>query len=298
MTLSIVARDPATGQLGVGVFTGFFNVGAIVPFVEPGVGAVATQSVSEAAYGYRILDGLRVGKGVVEAVADARAQDPGEAMRQVGAVAADGTTGGFTGGRCVEAAGSQVGDGFTVQGNMLVAPAVWESCAAAYEAADGDLAERLVAALRAGFEAGGDIRGHQSAALVVGKSAPGANLVDSIQHDLRVDDHPDPVGELARVLSVAKAFGALGDSIDAVLGGDLPTAMQCSDRAIAALPADPNVGWARVAVLALSGRMDEALAFAHRLFEEAPALREFMRRLAASGLMPVPEADLRAVLEA
>jgi hypothetical protein len=199
---------------------------------------------------------------------------------------------------CVEAAGSAVGDGFTVQGNMLVAPVVWESCAAAYEAADGDFADRLVVALRAGFEAGGDIRGHQSAALVVGKPEPGANPTDSIQHDLRVDDHPDPVGELGRLLTVATAFGALGDSIEAMLGGEVSAALQASDLAVATLPADPNVRWARIVVLALSGRMEDAKALAHALFEEAPALREFMRRLAASGLLSVPEEDVRAVLEA
>jgi uncharacterized Ntn-hydrolase superfamily protein len=296
MTLSIVARDPSTGQFGVGVFTGFFNVGAIVPFVEPGVGAVATQSVSESAYGYRILDSLRSGAAVDDAVAAAREQDPGSAMRQVGAVAADGTTGGFTGEMCVEAAGSRAGDGFTVQGNMLVSSAVWEACAGAYESAGGDLADRLMAGLRAGFEAGGDIRGHQSAALVVGRAEPGANPTDSLQHDLRVDDHTDPVGELERVLGVAKAFAALGDSIESMLGGDAQSALGASDQAVARMPDDPNILWARIGALAMDDRRDEALDLARALFGQAPALREFMRRLGASGLMPMPDEDLQAVL--
>lgn len=296
MTFSIVARDPETGELGVAVTTGYFAVGSIVPFLEPALGAVATQSVAEAAYGYRILAALRDGVAIDEALATVRDEDAGSPLRQVGAVDAEGRTVGFTGEMCVEAAGSTTGEGFTVQGNMLVSSEVWEATAEAFAAASGGLADRLMVGLRAGFDEGGDIRGHQSAALVVVKGEPAPDRSAATVVDLRVDDHPMPVDELERLLRVATAFDALSDSIDAMLAGDGITALEKSDEAVAALPDDPNVRWTRVGVLGMNDRSPDSLEVARALFDERPMMREFVRRFAASGMIPIPDDQLQAIL--
>jgi uncharacterized Ntn-hydrolase superfamily protein len=296
MTFSIVARDPQTGELGVAVTTGYFAVGSIVPFLAPGLGAVATQSVAEPAYGHRILAALRAGTPLDDALAEVRADDEGSALRQVGAIDATGHTTGFTGEMCVQAAGSHAGDGYTVQGNMLVSPEVWEATAETYERATGPLADRLLAALQAGYAQGGDARGHQSAALVVVKDEPGADRSAATVVDLRVDDDRAPLDELARLLAVAKAFDALSDSIDGLLAGDAETALAKSDEAVAALPDDPNVRWVRIGMLGLKDRREDGLDVARALFTDQPQMREFMRRLAASGMMAIDDDDLQAIL--
>jgi uncharacterized Ntn-hydrolase superfamily protein len=296
VTFSIVARDPATGELGVVVTTGYFAVGSIVPFLEPGVGAVATQSVAEAAYGYRILEGLRAGGSIDDALAAVRADDEGDFLRQVGAVDAAGNTAGFTGDRCVEAAGSRAGEGFTAQGNMVASPAVWEAAASTFASSTGPLADRLLVSLRAGFDAGGDIRGHQSAALVVVQGELAADRSEATVVDLRVDDHPSPVDELERLFGVHRAFRALSDSIDRLLEGDAAGALALHGEALAALPMDPNVRWVGIPILLLNGRRDDALETARALFADLPDFREFVRRLAASGLVPFADDDLQAIL--
>src|SRR5262245_37318528 len=156
MTYSIVARDPETGQLGVGVQTCMFAVGAMVPWARAGVGAVASQAVAEPAYGPRCLDALADGGTAATALDAAAAADPIAALRQVGVVGADGSVAASTGELCIDHAGHQLGDGFAVQGNMLRSPEVWPAMAAAFVDATGPLAQRLLAALFAGEAAGGD----------------------------------------------------------------------------------------------------------------------------------------------
>src|SRR5262245_45278132 len=197
MTYSIVARDPATGQLGVAVQTCYLAVGSIVPWARAGVGAVATQAFADRAYGPRCLDALASGATPAEALERARAEDPGSGVRQVAVVGADGAVAAFTGEQCLDNAGHLVGDGYTTQANMVSSPDGWGAMAAGYEQARGPLARRLLAALDAGEAAGGDARGRMSAALVVFAGhvpdAPGRGMVV----DLRVDRSHDPLGDLA-----------------------------------------------------------------------------------------------------
>lgn len=204
-TYSIVARDAASGQVGVAVQSHWFGVGTIVPWVEPGVGAVATQSVAEPAYGPQALGLLRGGTGAADALRRLTQADPAEAVRQVAIVAAStGEAAAHTGGSCIAHAGQHTGDGFSCQANMMARPTVPGAMAAAFTAAEGKpLDERLLHALDAAEAEGGDVRGRQSAALLV---APAEGEQWRRLLDLRVDDHPDPLAELRRLHRLQRAY--------------------------------------------------------------------------------------------
>ena len=205
MTYSIVARDGATGELGVAVQSQAFNTGAAVPWARPGVGAVATQSFTDRRYGWRGLELLATGVAAEEALATLRATDELVDFRQVGILGVDGAGAQWTGGNCVPAAGGTSGDGWIAQANMVASPRVWESMGEAFEAADGSLAERLLAALEAAEAAGGDWRGRGGAGLVVvpAEGEPWERIVD-----LRVEDGDDSLDELRRLLGRALAYRA------------------------------------------------------------------------------------------
>lgn len=203
MTFSIVARGTgASGRTayGVAVASRFLAVGAAVPAVDPVAGALATQAMANLAYRPQGLALLRTGTGAADVVAGLTAADPQRADRQLGVVAATGDGATYTGPNCLDWAGGTAGDGFAIQGNILAGPGVVDAMRAAYLAATGPLARRLLAALRAGDEAGGDRRGRQSAALLVAEPGAGYGGLSDVAVDLRVDDHADPVTELARLL--------------------------------------------------------------------------------------------------
>ncbi len=208
MTYSIVARDPETGQLGVAVQTGTFGVGRGVPWAEAGVGAVATQSYTEHSYGPFGLQLMKAGRSAAEALAGLVAADEGERFRQVGMVDAEGRSAAHTGAGCVRECGHLVGEGFTVQANMMARDTVWGAMAAAYEEAEGTLARRLLASLEAAEAEGGDFRGSQSAALLVVEGEPTGFEWKGRVSNLRVDDHEDPVGELRRLLDIEEDYRA------------------------------------------------------------------------------------------
>lgn len=204
MTYSIVARDAETGELGVAVQSRAFGVG-LCAHVRPGVGAVATQSFTEQGYGPRGLDLLAAGAAPEDALAELLAADDQRELRQVAFLAADGRAAAHTGDGCIPDCGHLVGDGVSVQGNMLASPEVWPAMLEAFSAADGLLAERLLAALDAGEAAGGDFRGRQSATLVVARGDAGDDPWRRWA-DLRVDDHPEPLAELRRLLAIRLAM--------------------------------------------------------------------------------------------
>ena len=205
-TFSIVARDPATGELGVAVASKFLSVGAVVPWARAGVGAVATQAWANTSYGPRGLRLLARGLPAAAALDRLVAADAGRAQRQAGMVDAAGNAATYTGAECMAWAGGVTGPGFACQGNILAGPAVVSEMAAAYQAARGSLADRLVAALAAGQAAGGDRRGQQSAALLVVREKGGYGGWNDRAVDLRVDDHARPVDELARLLALHKLY--------------------------------------------------------------------------------------------
>jgi uncharacterized Ntn-hydrolase superfamily protein len=209
MTYSIVARDPETKDLGIAVQTGTFGVGRGVPWAQAGVGAVATQSFTERSYGPLGLAFLRAGRSAGEALTGLVDADPDQRFRQVAIVDAEGRAAAHTGSSCIRDCGHHVGEGYSVQANMMASADVWPAMAEAYEAATGPLAGRLLAALEAAERAGGDFRGAQSAALLVVAGEPSGNVWDGRLSDLRVDDSPDPIGELGRLLAMEDAYRSL-----------------------------------------------------------------------------------------
>src|SRR4051812_9109032 len=202
-TYSIVARDPATGELGVAVQSHWFSVGSIVSWAEPGVGAVATQSIAEPAYGPRLLERLREGRAPRDALDELLAADEQAAVRQVAVVDSGGALAVHTGDGCIPYAGHVEGAGFSAQANMMAGPDVWPAMAEEFTTATGPLPRRLLATLDAAEAAGGDVRGRQSAALLV---VPREGEAWQRTLELRVEDSADPLGELRRLLDLADAY--------------------------------------------------------------------------------------------
>jgi uncharacterized Ntn-hydrolase superfamily protein len=283
MTYSIVARDPVTGEMGVAVQTRWFSVGSSVPWAEPGVGAVATQSFTEQSYGPLGLARMREGGSATQALEALLANDPGREVRQVGMVDASGRSAAFTGAQCVAAAGQLTADDLSIQANMMERPTVWPAMAEAYRSTEGDLADRLMAALRAAEAEGGDVRGRQSAALLV---VPASGPAWATRFELRVDDHRAPLDELARLLRVARAYEAFDRSQERATAGDLASATAALEEAHALAPDDDQITLFMAFAVAGAGRIDEG----RRLFAEArraePRGVEHLRRFLAAGHLP------------
>jgi uncharacterized Ntn-hydrolase superfamily protein len=214
VTYSLVARDPETGAMGVAVQSHWFSVGSVVSWARAGVGAVATQSIAQPAHGPNGLDRMAAGESAPEALAGVLASDDLARMRQVGMIDAAGRAAAHTGADCIPYAGHVVGDGFACQANMMARDTVPAAMAAAFEAADGPLADRLIAAMLAAEAEGGDVRGRQSAALLV---VPAAGEPWRTELDIRVEDHGDPVGELQRLRRLGRAYELAGEA-DELLG--------------------------------------------------------------------------------
>jgi uncharacterized Ntn-hydrolase superfamily protein len=289
MTYSIIGRDPATDAVGVAAQSRWFNVGPQLMFVEHGVGAVATQSFVEPSYGPLGLELMRNGRTSEQALQALVATDPGAPLRQVAMLDAEGRFAQHTGAGCVAEAGSAVGGYCAAQGNMLSTAGTWERMVSAFEGATGALAERLVAALRAGEEAGGDGRGSQSAAILV-RTGPG--LLAEV--DLRVVDHAAPVDELARLLQVSRGFDALDRGLDLAMRGDA-TALDELAQARQLAPGDDQVIFWHAVVLAGLGRHDAATATMAEARAVRPEWAGFLERVVASGLIPDDPAALAAL---
>jgi uncharacterized Ntn-hydrolase superfamily protein len=275
-TYSIVARDPDTGELGVAVQSHWFGVGSIVTWARAGVGAVATQSIAEPAYGERLLARLADGAAPAEGLAAERAADPLARFRQVACVDADGRVAVHTGDGCMAHAGHRVGDGFSAQANMMASPAVWPAMAAAYERSEGPLARRLAAALAAAEDAGGDVRGRQSAALLV---VPATGDPWQASADLRVEDDPDPLGELDRLLDLADAY-ALADKADTLAGeGRHGEAAELYRRAADAAPGNAELMFWSGLGIAAAGELAAGCDRVREAIDAHRGWRELLARL-------------------
>jgi uncharacterized Ntn-hydrolase superfamily protein len=285
-TYSIVARDPATGELGVAVQSHWFSVGTIVAWAEPGIGAVATQSFVDPSYGPVGLALLRAGRPAPDVLRGLLEADAGRDVRQVAIIDAEGRVAAHTGVKCIAAAGHRTGVNYSVQGNLLSRDEVWQSMAGAFEAATGSLAERMLAALEAAERAGGDIRGRQSAAiLVVGPKFTGRPWEDRVV-DLRVDDHPDPLGEMRRLVRTARAYRHMNDGDACVEKKDWDCAVREYGAAEALLPEQAEVPFWFAVALASAGRVEESLPVFRRTFARDTRWVELVGRLPASGLLP------------
>ena len=297
-TYSIVARDPATGEFGVAVQSHWFSVGSIVAWAEAGVGAVATQSFVDPSYGKLGLEMMRLGRGAPDALSGLLAADAGRDVRQVAMIDTAGRVAAHTGKRCVAAAGHLVGKDFSVQANMMRNEKVWPAMARAFETTKGDLATRMLAALEAAEAAGGDIRGKQAAALVVVSGKPtGKSWVDR-KFDLRVDDHPAPLVELRRLVTLQRAYNFMNEGDLAIERNDTAGALKAYGAAQKLVPDNLEMQyWHAVALVGVK-RVDESLPLFARVFEADPSWRELTRRLPAAGLLPEDPKLLEHILGA
>jgi uncharacterized Ntn-hydrolase superfamily protein len=296
-TYSIVARDATTGELGVAVQSHWFSVGSTVTWAEAGVGAVATQSFVNPAYGPRGLELMKSGLSAAQALEALLLVDDGRDVRQVAFVDAAGTVAAHTGAKCIESAGHHVGEGYSVQSNMMLNDRVVPAMAAAYEAAEGDLATRLLAALAAAQGVGGDIRGQQSAAILIVKGeGSGQPWADRVL-ELRIEDHPTPIAELGRLLGVHRAYEHMNAGDLAVEHGDLDGAMAEYGRAAALLPGNLEVQYWAAVTLATSGKLEQAMPIFREVFAADPNWIELTKRLVKPGIVPdTPEG--RALVDA
>jgi uncharacterized Ntn-hydrolase superfamily protein len=287
-TYSIVARDSLTGQMGVAVQSHWFSVGPIVPWAEAGVGAIATQSFVDPSYGTLGLEMMRAGRTAGEALKGLLASDAGEAVRQVAMVDTKGNISAHTGRKAIYAAGHRTGAQYSVQANLMDKPTVWDAMAEAYEKSEGDLAERLLAALDAAQKEGGDIRGKQSAAiLIVSAENTGRPWVDRI-FDLRVEDHPEPLKELRRVVTLQRAYLKLNEGDEWVTKNEMNKALESYREATSIVPDDATNGEAAFWVgitLAGEGDRDGALPWLARAYAQDERWARLVPRLVASGLL-------------
>ena len=284
-TFSIVARDPATGDTGVAVQSHWFSVGSIVSWAEAGIGTVATQSFIDPAYGPRGLDLMRQGLGAEKALNALLSVDDGRAVRQVAMVDGKGRVAAHTGERCIESAGHHVGAQYSAQANMMRNDEVVPAMARGYESAEGELAERLLTALEAAQAAGGDIRGQQSAAiLVVAAESTGRVWADRLV-DLRVEDHGDPIRELRRLRDVHCAYKSMNDGDAAMERGDMTAALAAYGSAKERLPESPEIVFWNAFTLATNGHVGEGMPLFRKVFGEDASWVELLRRLPAAGLI-------------
>jgi uncharacterized Ntn-hydrolase superfamily protein len=291
-TYSIVARDAATGELGVAVQSHWFSVGSVVSWAEAGVGAVATQSFVDPGYGMRGLDLMRRGIAAPDALDQLVKADAQRDGRQVAMIDARGRVSAFTGKSAIAAAGHHVGRGFSVQANLMANDTVWPAMATAYEAARGDLADKLMAALDAAQAVGGDIRGRQSAALLIvsGKSSGRPWAGGDRVFDVRVDDHPQPLLELRRLVRLQRAYNRANRGDELMTEKKIEEALQEYKAASALAPEVLELPFWHAVTLASIGREPEAAAILKAVFAKEPVWADLLPRLPAAGLFPNDQA--------
>jgi uncharacterized Ntn-hydrolase superfamily protein len=287
VTYSIVARDAETGEMGVATQSQAFAVGSSVPFALPGHGVIATQSMAEPLYGSVGLDLLQGGFTAQEVLTALSSVDPHPERRQVAVLGVNGDLAAYTGGQCVDAAGHLIGDSSVALANMAASEAVWTAMVERFENSSGPLAQRLLNALYAAEEAGGDFRGRRSAAIMVIRATTTGRPWHDTVVDLRVDDSPDPLTALADLLVTRARYQDVVRAFQQAIDGDPETA----DRELELLrPMDPvtepdQLVW-RAVVAALAGREDAAREMLSELAGTAPQFLEAARRFGKAGLMP------------
>jgi uncharacterized Ntn-hydrolase superfamily protein len=297
-TYSIVARDPATGELGVAVQSHWFSVGSVVPWAEAGVGTVATQAMSDPAYGPLGLAAMRAGRSAPDALKGLLAGDNGRELRQVAMIDAQGHVSAHTGRRCIKPAGhiTDTKAQFSVQANMMSSDRIWPAMENAYRCTQGDLADRMVAALEAAEAAGGDIRGRQSAALlIVSAQSTGRPWVDR-KFDLRVEDHPHPVDELKRLVRLQRAYQHMNAGDLAMEKNDIASANREYTAAQEMAPGLVEIPFWCAVTLVNGGRLDEALPIFKNVFAREKAWVELVPRLAESELLSNDPAIIKKIL--
>lgn len=285
-TFSIVCRDPATGELGVAVQSHWFSVGSIVAWAEAGVGAIATQSFVDPSYGKNGLDLMRAGKSAPDTLKELLAKDEGREVRQVAMIDAQGRVDAWTGKNDIQAAGHIVGKDFSVQANLMLNDKIWPAMARAFENTRGDLAERMLAALDAAEAAGGDIRGRQSAALIVVTGKPTGQAWKDRTFDLRIDDSPEPLKELRRLVRLQRAYNHMNAGDLAVEKKDNEGALREYSAAERLVPDNAEMIYWHAVALVNMGRVDESLPLFRKVFAMDRNWITLTPRLPKSGLLP------------
>jgi len=295
-TFSIVARDKATGEMGVAVQSHWFSVGSIVSWAEAGVGAIATQSFVNVSFGPRGLGMLKSGMTARAAVDALITEDEGRDVRQLAVVDAHGNVAVYTGKKCIDEAGYVVGDGFSVQANMMLKNTVWDAMARAFKEAEGPLAERMVAALEAAQAEGGDIRGKQSASLLVVRGTSTGKPWEDRLIDLRVEDHPDAVQEIKRLLRVYRAYEHMNAGDLAIEHGDVEGALQEYGAAEVMFPDNLEMKYWHAVSLVNADMIADALPIFKVVFERNDHWRLLTERLPKVDLLDVNDSELQKIL--
>lgn len=296
-TYSIVAYDSISGDMGVAVQSHWFSVGSIVLWGEAGVGAIATQSLVNPAFGPQGLALMKTGLEAEATLEALIASDEGRDIRQLAVVDSKGNVKAHTGSKCIEDAGHIEGKGYSVQANMMKNNKVWGAMSKAYENSTGSLAERMLVALEAAENAGGDIRGKQSAAiLVVRKEATGKPWVDR-KVDLRVEDHATPVKELKRLLKLHQAYNHMNEGDVAMEEGDVEAALDSYGAAEALVPDNLEMKYWHAISLVNAGKVKEALPIFKNIFAKNEDWRTLTSRLIKPGFLTVDEKTLELILE-
>jgi uncharacterized Ntn-hydrolase superfamily protein len=287
VTYSIVARDPESGQMGVATQSQAFAVGSSVPWAAPGFGVVASQSMGEPMYGELGLGALRSGLRASEALTALRSVDPHPERRQVAMVDSYGGIDVYTGEACVAEAGHAMGEGCAAFANMMATGGVWDAMVEGYEATSGALPGRLLAALQAAEEQGGDVRGRRSVAMLVVRAERSGRPWHDQVVDLRVDDHPEPVLELERMLAYAWRYRRTAEAFELALDGHTDAAMDRLDQVSgeADVEGEPELVLWRAVALAAAERTEDAAELMQRLEAVAPRFVETARRFGSVDLV-------------
>lgn len=296
-TFSIVARDPETGEMGVAVQSHWFSVGTIVTWAEAGVGAIATQSFVNASFGPRGLEMLKQGMTAQQTVDSLLASEEGREFRQLAIIDSKGNAASFTGKKCVQPAGNIVGNNFSCQANLMINDKIWPAMAEAFKNASGPLAERMIAALEAGQEAGGDIRGKQSAAMLIVRGESTGKVWEDRLIDIRVDDSPEPIKELKRLLKVHRAYDHMNAGDLAVEKGDMKLALKEYSTAEEMFPDNAEMKYWHAVTLANNGKVDESLPIFREVFNMDKNWRQLTPNLIAPGLLTVDQEDFKRIMD-
>ena len=297
-TFSIVARDPVTGEMAVGVQSHWFSVGTAVSWGEAGVGVVATQSFVNKSYGVKGLELIKKGKTAPEALQELLAADEGREVRQVAMIDANGNVNSYTGKSCIDYAGNIVGKNYSVQSNMMLTDKVNKAMSAAFEGSEGKpLAERVLITLKAAQAVGGDIRGKQSAAILVvaGKSA--GQPWNERLIDLRVDDNKAPLVEMDRLLRLYRAYEHMDKGDLATEKNDMKLAMEEYGAAMKMFPENLEMQYWTAITLANNKKVVKASVLLQKIYRKDANWRELTKRLPKVGLLTVAESDLKELIK-
>jgi len=296
-TYSIVAIDKESGELGVAVQSHWFSVGFLVPWAKAGVGAVATQSFVKVDYGPDGLELMESGMTATQALEQLIAKDDGKAVRQVGMIDFDGNVAAHTGERCIEHAEHIIGENFSVQANMMANSTVPKAMANAFVNSQGDLADRMMAALEAAEAEGGDIRGKQSAAMLIVSGNPTGIDWKDTKLSLRIEDHSNPLAELKRLIRIHRAYQHANMGDHYMETEEIEKALFEYSKAEKYYPENAELPYWSAIALVNSNRLDDALPIFKSVFKRNPNLKEMTPRLIKSGLIKDDKEMLNKIME-